>query len=287
MNVKLLVDSGCDMSDEFFKKEGVTLIPSTFRFDDSERDLTNAEMPAAAFYQHMRAGHTTATSAPNTMAMRDAFTPLLEEGCDLLYLTLSSGISNTYSIAYTTAQEMMEEYPDRKIRVVDSLCASGGYGLLLYMILREQEKCDDVDHLADYGDEMRYRVALWFTVDDLVYLKRSGRVSAAAAIAGNVLNIKPVLHMDDDGYLINMEKVRGRKGAIKRLYEKYAELVDPDYQGFYFISHGDCIDEVRKLEEKIEALHGKKALYISDIGPVVGSHSGPGTIALYFIGIHR
>lgn len=280
----ILADSGCDMSDEYFQQEGVTVIPITFCFDDSEIQMRNQDMPSKEFYQKMRDGHRSTTSAPNFMAIREAFIPLLEEGHDLLYLTLSSGLSNTFEIASVAGAELQEDYPACKIRVVDSLGASSGYGLLLYMILEEKKRNPDVDHLADYAEKLKWNVDYWFTVDDLVYLKRGGRVSAAAAFAGTVLSIKPVLHMDEEGHLINMEKTRGRKGAIKRLYEKYVELIHPDYEGLYFISHGDCIDDAKKLESLIEAHCGKKCLHIENIGPVIGSHSGPGTLALYFIG---
>ncbi len=283
----ILADSGCDMSDEYFQQEGVFVIPITFRFEDSEKEMKNQDMPSAVFYQRMRDGHKSTTSAPNFITIREAFIPLLDQGYDLLYLTLSSGLSNTFSIASVAGDELKEDYPDRKIRVVDSLGASSGYGLLLYLLLEEKKRLQDaadVDLLADYAEKMKWNIDYWFTVDDLVYLKRGGRVSAAAALAGTVLNIKPVLHMDEEGHLINMEKIRGRKGAIKRLYEKYTELIHPEYEGLYFISHGDCLEDAQKLEALIEKDCGKKCLHTENIGPVIGSHSGPGTLALYFVG---
>lgn len=286
----ILVDSGCDMSDDFFEQEGVFVIPITYRFEDSEEDLKNQDMTSAAFYQRMREGHQSTTSAPNFITIREAFIPLLQQGYDLLYLTLSSGLSNTFSIASVAGEELKEDFPDRKIRVVDSIGASSGYGLLLYMVLEEKKRLKeeaDVNVLGDYAEKLKWNVDYWFTVDDLVYLKRGGRVSAAAAFAGTVLSIKPVLHMDEEGHLINMEKTRGRKGAIKRLFEKYTELIHPDYQGLYFISHGDCLEDAKKLETMLEQSCGKKALHIENIGPVIGSHSGPGTLALYFIGTKK
>lgn len=285
----ILVDSGCDMSDAYFQQEGVYVIPITFRFEDSEKDMQNADMPSKEFYDRMREGHQSTTSAPNFDTVRNAFIPLLEQGYDLLYLTLSSGLSNTFSIASVAGDELREDYPGRKIRVVDSLGASSGYGLFLYMVIEEKKRRPDADadQLADYAEKIKWNVDYWFTVDDLVYLKRGGRVSAAAAFAANMLSIKPVLHMDEEGHLINMEKARRRKGAVKRLYEKYAELIHPDHEGLYFISHGDCIEDACKLEELIEAHCGKKALRIENIGPVIGSHSGPGTLALFFIGTEK
>ena len=282
----IFVDSGCDMSDDFFMNENVTVIPITFRFDDSETDMRNQDMSSEEFYRQMREGHKSTTSAPNFVTIRDAFLPKLKEGSDILYLTLSSGLSNTYEIASVSGTELEEEYPDCRIRVVDSLGASSGYGLLLYMILEEKRRNPDagVDALADYAEDSKWKVDYWLTVDDLVYLKRGGRVSGAAALAATVLSIKPVLHMDEEGHLINMEKTRGRKGAIKRLFEKYVELIHPDHEGLYFISHGDCIEDAKKLEDLLEAHSGHKALHIENIGPVIGSHSGPGTLALFFIG---
>lgn len=285
----ILVDSGCDMSEGFFEEENVHVIPIKYRFEDSDRDLECKDMTSKDFYNRMRDGHKSTTSAPNFTTIREAFIPLLEEGYDLLYLTLSSGLSNTFSIASVAGEDLENDYPGRKIRVVDTIAASTGYGLLLYMLLEEKKRTPDADadHLAQYAEKIKWNVAHWFTVDDLVYLKRGGRVSAAAAFAGTVLNIKPVLHMDEEGHLINMEKTRGRKGAVKRLYEKYTELIDPEYKGLYFISHGDCIEDAQRLEAMLEQHSGKKALHIENIGPVIGSHSGPGTLALFFIGTQK
>ncbi len=285
----IFVDSGCDMSYDYFLKENVTVIPITFRFDNSEKDMKNQDMSPEEFYQRMREGQKSTTSAPNFITIREAFIPKLEEGFDIFYLTLSSGLSNTFEIASVAGAELQEEYPGRKIRVVDSLGASSGYGLLLYMVLEEHRRNPDAsaDDLAYFAEQLKWKVDYWFTVDDLVYLKRGGRVSGAAALAATVLNIKPVLHMDEEGHLINMEKTRGRKGAIKKLFEKYVELIHPEYKGLYFISHGDCIDDAKKLESLLETHSGHKALHIENIGPVIGSHSGPGTLALYFIGTSK
>lgn len=285
----IMVDSGCDMADAYFAEEGVRVIPITYRFEDSDRDLENKDMESKVFYDRMREGHQSTTSAPNFTVIREAFIPLLEEGYDIMYLTLSSGLSNTFSIATVAGDELKEDYPERKIRVVDSLGASSGYALLLYLIVEEYKRTPDADadYLADYAEKMKWNVDYWFTVDDLVYLKRGGRVSAAAAFAGTVLKIKPVLHMDEEGHLINMEKTRGRKGAVRRLFEKYTERIHPDYEGLYFISHGDCIEDAHKLESMIEEHCGKKAARIENIGPVIGSHSGPGTLALFFVGTEK
>ena len=181
----------------------------------------------------------------------------------------------------------MEEYPGRRVVVVDSLAASAGHGLLLWLAVKKKREGASLDEVAKFCEDTRQHVCHWFTVDDLVYLKRGGRVSATAALAGAVLGIKPVLHVDGEGHLINMMKVRGRKASIKALADKYGELHKDGMDGTIFISNGDCEDDAKILADMLKDRFGAKVELITDIGPVIGAHSGPGTLALFFLGQHK
>ena len=235
----------------------------------------------------MRSGKTARTSAANIECFREAFTPILEEGKDVFYLAFSSGLSSTYSSAATAAEELKEAYPERKLTVVDSLAASSGYGLFLYLCAKKRDSGATAEELREYAETLRPHICHWFTVDDLVYLKRGGRVSAATALAGSVLGIKPILHVDDEGRLINMSKVRGRKNSVKALADKYGELRDDSLDGTVFISNADCSEDAKELAGMLKDRYGVSVELIVDIGPVIGAHSGPGTLALFFLGKNK
>ena len=235
----------------------------------------------------MRDGRVAKTSAVNYEEFREAFEEELKAGRDVLYIGFSSGLSSTSESAQVAAKELAEEYPDRKVIAIDTLCASAGEGMLVYLAAKMQAEGATVDETAAFVRERYMKMCHWFTVDDLVYLKRGGRVSAAVALAGAVLGIKPVMHVDDEGHLINMSKARGRKAAIKALAQKYVELLEDQEQKMYFISHSDCMEDALLLEELISQHNGQKADLITDVGPVIGAHSGPGTLALFFFGKER
>lgn len=213
--------------------------------------------------------------------------PTLAQGEDLLVLAFSSGLSTTYQSAVIAAGELMEKYPQRKIRVVDTRSASLGQGLLVWYACKKREEGMSLEELASWTEEARFRLCHWFTVDDLMYLKRGGRVSATTAIVGTMLKIKPVLHMDDEGHLINVSKARGRKAAIDALAAKAAELGLPGENDTMFICHGDCLEDAEYLARVMKEQHGVKEVLIGYTGAVIGSHSGPGTLALFFLGRHR
>ena len=286
-NYVIFADTGADISTVKLAEWGVKLCPLTFAFEGEDKSYAGGDMPVKEFYDRMRAGGVAHTSAMNIETAKSLFIPELEQGNDVLYLVFSSGLSSTYSSARTAAEELMEEYPERKIVVVDSLSASAGHGLLLLLAVRKKREGADIDEVAKFCEDIRLNVCHWFTVDDLVYLKRGGRVSATAAIAGAILGIKPVLHVDDDGHLINMLKVRGRKASIKALADKYGELHKDDMDETVFISNGDCEEDAKLLADMLKERYNVKTELITDIGPVIGAHSGPGTLALFFIGEHR
>ncbi|MBQ6569560.1 MAG: DegV family protein [Clostridia bacterium] len=283
----IITDSGCDISPEILEKWGVKCIDLNFKFTDEAREYTPGEVPLKEFYAKMRDGKVAKTSAANSDVFLKYFDAMLAKGNDILYVGFSSGLSSTVGNAGIAADELCAKYPERKIEVIDTLCASAGEGLILYYAVREKKNGASLENAAKFVRDRIHSLCHWFTVDDLVYLKRGGRIDPKTAFVATVLNIKPVLHMDDEGHLINMGKVHGRKTSIRALLKKYSELaLDPD-EGIYFISHGDCIDDAKLLDSMIFEKYGHHAGIISDIGPVIGAHSGPGTLALFFLGRER
>ena len=182
---------------------------------------------------------------------------------------------------------LAEKYPQRQIRVVDTLCASLGQGLLVWYACKKRDEGMTLDELAAWVEKAKYQLCMWFTVDDLMYLKRGGRVSAATALVGTMLQIKPVLHVDDEGHLINVAKSRGRKASIDALAAKVEQLGLPGQNDTVFICHGDCLEDAKYLEARLKEKCGVKEAFIGYTGAVIGSHSGPGTLALFFLGEHR
>lgn len=286
-NYVIFTDSCCDISPEMLKQWGVPYANMTFTFDGEDKEYISTDISNKEFYDRMRSGAHARTAAINTDAFIRAFTPILEEGKDILYVAFSSGLSTTVNNANMAAQELQETYPDRKIVIVDTLAASGGGGLMVYMALEKQKAGATLEENAAYLEALVPQHCIWFIVDDLEYLKRGGRVSPLVAFAGGLLGIKPVLQMDSEGHLIKVGTARGRKKAIEALAAKYAELSYEEKNTPVFISHGDCLEEAQQLADILEQRHGTKVTLITEIGPVIGSHSGPGTIALFFVGKHR
>lgn len=283
----IVTDTGADAFDEEIASWDVKRVDLTFQFDDNGIDLTNREMPYKEFYSMMREGHVSKTAAPGIEIFKDMMIPLIEEGYDILYVGFSTGISNTYYAGEAACRELAETYPERTIIPVSTFCASAGETLILYSAVQNKKNGMTIEENAQWLEDNKKNLDHWFTVDDLQYLKRGGRVSAASAFAATVLDIKPILHVDDEGKLINMAKVRGRKASIKGIFKKYQELcLDPE-NGTYFISHGDCEEDAKALEQMIVEAYGNKCGLITPIGPVIGSHAGPGTLALFFYGSHR
>ncbi len=239
------------------------------------------------FYERVRAGKMPTTSLVNAERYIDTFEPVLKGGSDLLYICFSSGLSGSYNCSLVAAQELREKYPDRKLLVADSLSASMGEGLLVYLAAMEKQKGRSIEEVAQWVEDNRLHLAHWFTVDDLEHLKRGGRVSAAAAFFGGMLNIKPVLHVDDEGHLVPVEKVRGRAASIDAMLKAMEQTVVDPHEQIVFISHGDSPDDVQLLADKVREKFEPKELYINHIGPVIGAHSGPGTLALFFLATKR
>ena len=283
----IMTDSACDMKPELLAEWGVPFRSLTYRFDGSDQEYTDSSIPAVEFYAKMKAGSVAKTSAVNSESFLQMFEEALKNGKDVLYLGFSSGLSTTFNSARIASLELAERYPDRKITVIDTLAASAGFGLLVYLAVQKKNAGASMDEVAAYIEELKWKLCHWFTVDDLVYLKRGGRISPTAAFVGNVLGIKPVLHMDNEGHLINMFKVRGRKTAVTSLADQYGKLAEDPAGGTVFISHADCINDVEELASILKERHGASVHIVTDVGPVIGAHSGPGTLALFFIGKER
>ena len=283
---KIITDSCCDLPVDVIASLDIHMISLNLHFrGETLKDSVTDEIKTV--YDAWRAGEAATTSAVNPQQWAEGIEPVLADGRDALVLTFSSGLSTTYQSAAIAAQELQEKYPQRKIRVVDGLCASLGQGLLVWYACKKRDAGMSVDELADWCENNKFHLCHWFTVDDLMYLKRGGRVSAATALVGTMLQIKPVLHVDDEGHLINVSKVRGRKASIEALAKKMGETALPGENDTVFICHGDCIEDARYLEKLVKEKFGVKEVFIGYTGAVIGSHSGPGTLALFFLGEHR
>lgn len=282
----LITDAGCDIPSALLQRWGVPCVDFTFHFDNDPKTYRNGDLSIHDFYQYLHDGRTAKTSAPNLEAFRSIFEPELRAGRDILYLGFASSLSNASQIASIAMQELLQEYPERQIIILDSLCASAGLGLLVHLCLRHKNDGMSFEALVNYARHTAPMISHWFTVDDLSFLRRGGRINSAAALAGTVLRIKPVLHMDDDGKLVNVSKARGRKNALQEIAQRYRETA-VDFSAPYIISHADCPEDAALLESLVESISGHKAAYITHISSIIGAHSGPGTLSLYFLGTGR
>lgn len=283
----LMTDSCCDMPAQLAEELDLTVLPlSLLMGEASYRNfLDGRELDFSEFYSRIRSGETATTSAISVGDFEEAMRPILESGKDILCLSFSSALSTTYQSAVIAAEEMAEAFPDGKVYVVDTLCASLGQGLLVYLCAQQKKAGKTLDEVRDYAEATKGKICHWFTVDDLNHLKRGGRVSSAAALFGTMLSIKPVLHVDDEGRLVAVSKARGRKASLTALADKMAETVtDP---AVVFISHGDCRADAELLAAEIRRRFPVEELMIHFVGPVIGNHSGPGTVALFFVGSRR
>lgn len=286
-NYKIITDSACDLPASMLQELDVTAIPLHVLFRGENLPDTVEDARIADFYAGMRAGEIAKTSAVNPEGWASVMEPILAEGKDILALGFSSGLSTTYQSAVIAAQEMQEKYPQRKIHVVDTASAALGQGLLVWYTCKKRDEGLDLDELTAWVEDNKLHLAHWFTVDDLVYLKRGGRVSAATAVVGTMLKIKPVLHVDDEGHLISMFKARGRKAAIDSLLQQYETLGEGRDQEMVFVCHADCLAEAELLKQRLLEKGSAKEVMIGNLGAVIGSHAGPGTLAVFFLGSKR
>ncbi len=286
MAYRIITDTCCDLWQDFYKELDVTVTPLTVSFQNQVIS-SYTEQWLRDFYNGLRAGDAAQTAAVNPEGWKAVIEPVVAAGEDALVLVFSSGLSTTYQSAVIAAQELLEAYPDRSIRVVDTLSASMGQGLLLYYACKKRDSGLSLDDLTAWCEEHKLHLCHWFTVDDLGYLKRGGRVSATTALLGTMLQIKPVMHMDDEGHLIKVTTARGRKASLDALAKKLGETGLPGQNETVFISHGDCLEDAQYLADKLKADYGVKEVIMYYVGAVIGSHSGPGTVALFFLGSQR
>ena len=285
----ILTDSSADLEANMVRQLDVQVLPLSFSMGQQiyHNYPDNREMDPHAFYQLLRQGQAATTSAINVAQYTDALEPLLQAGKDVLILAFSSGLSTTYNSSRIAVEELSEKYPERKIYTVDTLCASLGQGLLVYLAVKERKKGRSIQEVRDWVEENKLHMCHQFTVDDLHFLKRGGRISATTAVVGSMLQIKPVLHVDNEGHLINIAKARGRQASLKALVDKMEKTaIDPANQ-VVFISHGDCLEDAQTVEKLVKERFGVKEVYINYVGPVIGAHSGPGTLALFYVGSER
>ena len=282
---RILCDSTADMPWSYYEERDVKLACMSYTVDGEE--YVGAALSPKEFYDKLRAGSTATTAQINMDVFTKSFEEEIAAGRDVLYLCFSSGLSGTCNSAQIAAEDVMERHPEAKVIVVDSLAASAGEGLLLDYLVENKKKGMTLEENAAWAVEHRLNLAHWFTVDDLNHLYRGGRVSKTAAVVGTLLGIKPVLHVDNEGHLIPMEKVRGRQASLEGLVRHMREDgVDLASQKI-FISHGDCRADAEKVAEMVKSEFGVREVLIADIGPVVGAHSGPGTVALFYMGKKR
>lgn len=285
----LFTDSSCDLPQAMVSQMHLHVLPLHLHMDGRDYDNypDEREIRYADFYARLPRAKDVRTSAVNQHEFIRAMEPVLQAGKDILYIGFSSGLSGTCSAGFMAAQELREKYPDRKIYCVDSRCASLGQGLLLYKLWQLAHQGKSIEEARDFAEDMKLRICHWFTVDDLMHLQRGGRLGGAAAVIGSVLNIKPIMHMDNEGRLAPVGKVHGRKTSFRQLLaEIQKRIIDPENQTI-FISHGNCMTDAEIMADMIRKALPVKDVIINFVGPVIGAHSGPGTIAVFFIGSER
>ena len=285
----IMTDSCCDLTDQMARELELEVLPLTMHMDgqDYPNDLAGTAISNQEFYKRIRAGKLATTSAVNVGQFQDAMRRVLESGRDIVCVCFSSALSTTYQSAVIAAEDLRAEFPEAEIHVVDSLSASLGQGLLLYLAVEQKRKGLTAAELAKWVEDNRLTVCHWFTMDDLNFLKRGGRVSATTALLGTMLSIKPIMHTSDEGKLVPVSKARGRKAAIAALLDKIEALgIHPEKQTM-FICHADCEEDAKAVAQTIQDRFGTPTVHINYIGPVIGSHTGPNTMGIFFVGTQR
>ncbi len=283
-------DTSCDFPLEYVQEHQLPLVTLFYSIDgvSGSNGCPNAE-ELKNFYDKMRAGAQTKTQQASIEDTEQVFREVAQQGKDLLHIAFSSGLSGTANAARLAAENIMEEFPDRKIVVIDSLCASLGQGLLVDYAIRQREQGKTLEETAQWVQEHIQNLCHLFTVEDLKYLQRGGRISKTTALVGTMIGIKPVLHVDEEGKLVPIAKVRGRKASVQALVQKMEENIGSFRQQkqTIFISHGDCLEDAKALAQMVKEKFGYDDFLINNVGPTIGSHSGPGTLALFFLGEKR
>lgn len=285
----LVTDSSCDLPIDILEEYDIKCLPLHLNFGE-EQYLDEKDEKGITFkevYARIRSGEMASTSAVSLGLFEELFENEAKAGRDVLYLAFSSGLSTTYQSGVIAANSVKEKYPSAKILVVDTLAASLGQGLLVYLCAEKAKSGASAEEVRDYAEQMKLHICHFFTVEDLVYLKRGGRISAATALVGGLLNIKPYMHMDDAGHLVSIGKAKGRKASLLMLAESIKDNELPETKKIAFICHADCIEDAEFLQSVLKERYGFEKVVIGYTGPVIGSHSGPGTVALFYVGGKR
>lgn len=290
MDFEIVTDSSCNLTEDMIDEFGLHVLPLTFMVDGRQRQsyLKGEHTDLSEFYRMMREGKVITTSLPNLAESEKLLRGLLEAGRDVLYIGFSSGLSGTFEATDLLLRELAADYPERTILTVDTLAASGGEGLLVWHAAQRARAGASIEEVRAWLEENKLHLAHWFTVDDLMFLFRGGRVSKTSAWAGTLLNIKPVMHVDDAGHLIPLEKVRGRKKSLNALVDHMAKTaIEPVEDQMVFITHGDCLEDAEYVAAQVKERLGVRDVVINWVDPVIGAHSGPGTMALFFLASKR
>ncbi len=290
MSFWIVTDVGSDMSLDFYKRyDKLRVLPMIYRMDGQEKKYYVEDEPILKdFYRKLRDGRQASTAADPVDSAAGAFEEIVKQGGQVLYITLSSGISASIQSGELAAEMVLEKHPDAKISVVDSLLASGGQLLMVYYALKLREEGKTLEEVVTWLTDNRQRFNSWFTVDDLNHLFRGGRVSRSSALIGSMLRIKPVMHVNHEGKLIPMSKTQGRKRSLKELAEKVIEMANPKEGQPIFLSHGDCMEDAQYLADLVrDGLPGNAGFEFVTLGTIIGAHAGPGTVAIFFLGDHR
>lgn len=285
----IMTDSCCDLTAAAAEELGLSVLPLSLHIGEAvyRNWLDGRDIPFPEFYSRVRNGESATTAAVSVGDFESEMRRILSSGRDILCINFSSALSTTYQSASIAAEDLRQEFPEAKICVVDSLCASLGQGLLVWLCAQEQRKGRTLEEVRDFAEAVKGKICHWFTVDDLNHLKRGGRISAATALFGTMLSIKPVMHVDDGGHLVPVSKARGRRASLLALVDEMAKTaIEPENQTV-FISHGDCLQDAEFVAEEVRRRFGTRDIRINYVGPVIGSHSGPGTMALFFVGTPR
>lgn len=289
MSFKIITDSSANLTNEMVKELGVKMLSISLIIKDEEVKSyeEDSEFDYPGFYETLRSGEHIKTSLVNTDTFFNEFDEVLKNGEDVLVLTISSGISGTYQAAKIASDMAREKYPDRQVIVIDSLAASIGQGLLVYYAAMLQKEGKSIEEVADWIYKNRLKMVHNFTVDDLFFLKRGGRLSGGVAVIGTILQIRPILHVDNDGHLVTIDKVNGRKKSLNKIFETFKENVKNPEEQVIAICHADCLEDAEYLAKKIRNEYNVKDIIIDYCGPVLAAHAGPGTLALFYLADKR
>ena len=286
---KIVTDSTTDLEQELVDRLGVEVIPmnciigsDSFLDYPDERDISSHD-----FYTRIADGENSSTNQISIVTFTEAFEPYLKAGTDVLYIGFSSGLSGTFNNSKLAAQELADKYPERKIYTVDSLAASMGEGLLVWHAVQMQNAGSSLDEVKTWLEENRCRLHHWFTVDDLNHLRRGGRISGTSALVGSMLGIKPVMHFDDEGHIILVDKIRGRRQSLDTLLKHMEKTAENPAEQMIFVSHSDSLEAAQYVAEQVRQKFGVTQTEIGSIGPVIGAHTGTGTVALFYLGKDR